>query len=232
MNRRRFIAGLSTSVGLASLVPATAQAATYVVKKGDTLSGIAKRSGTTVAELKKTNRLKSDLIRVGQKLTVPTLSTQVEAVRKATDKIKLNRSKWKYIVVHHSATPHGNAKSYDRTDRRHGMENGLAYHFVIGNGRDSKDGEIEIGSRWTKQLHGGHVSKWEYNNHGIGICLVGNFEKDRPTRRQMDSLKAVVRYLGEDLLRGKYKFLVHKEINATLCPGRNFPTKEMHRLFG
>jgi len=112
------------------------------------------------------------------------------------------------------------------------MEHGLAYHFVIGNGRDSTDGKIEIGRRWTQQLHGGHVGTWEYNNHGIGICLVGNFEKTKPTRKQLRSLKALVRFLGNDLLSGRYTFLVHKEINATLCPGRHFPTQEMHRLFG
>ncbi len=232
MNRRSFIGRLSAIGILASLIASSSRSQTYVVRKGDTLSRIAKRYGTSVQELKKSNRLKSDLIRIGQKLTVPSINAQVAAVRKSTAKIKLNREKWKYIVVHHSATPHGNAKSYDRVDRRHGMENGLAYHFVIGNGRDSKDGEIEIGSRWAKQLHGGHVSKWEYNNHGIGICLVGNFEKEKPTRKQMESLKSLMRYLGDDLLAGKYKFFVHKEINPTLCPGRNFPTKEMHRIFG
>lgn len=232
MNRRNFVARISTIGVLSSLIPNSSQAETYIVKKGDTLTRIAKRYGTSVTKLKQTNRLTSDNIRIGQKLTVPYLNAQVATVRRLTKQITLNRNKWKYIVAHHSATPHGNAQSYDRVDRRHGMKNGLAYHFLIGNGRDSKDGEIEIGSRWTKQIHGGHVSKWEYNNHGIGICLVGNFEIQKPTRRQMDSLKALIRFLGEDLLDGNFQFLVHNEINPTLCPGRHFPTKEMHRLFG
>jgi hypothetical protein len=42
----------------------------------------------------------------------------------------------------YSAIKDGNAASYDRAHRRRGMENGLAYHFVIGNGVDSGDGEI------------------------------------------------------------------------------------------
>ena len=58
-----------------------------------------------------------------------------------------------------------------------GMQNGLAYHFVIGNGTDTQDGQIEMGSRWLKQLQGGHVKNHYINEVGIGICLVGNFKK-------------------------------------------------------
>jgi len=45
---------------------------TYTVKKGDTLGKIARAQGTTVAALKKTNKLTNDTIRVGQKLKIPT----------------------------------------------------------------------------------------------------------------------------------------------------------------
>ena len=47
---------------------AHAKAPTYTVKSGDTLGGIAKKTGCTIKELKRSNRLKSDLIKVGQKL--------------------------------------------------------------------------------------------------------------------------------------------------------------------
>lgn len=43
----------------------------YIVIKGDTLSGIAKRFGVTVEDLYEANGLKSDLILVGQKLIIP-----------------------------------------------------------------------------------------------------------------------------------------------------------------
>lgn len=42
--------------------------ATYKVKKGDTLSKIAKRNGTTVAKLRKLNGLKDDRINIGDKI--------------------------------------------------------------------------------------------------------------------------------------------------------------------
>ena len=43
----------------------------HSVKSGDTLSGIARKYGTTVSKLKAANGLKSDMIRNGRTLTIP-----------------------------------------------------------------------------------------------------------------------------------------------------------------
>jgi membrane-bound lytic murein transglycosylase D len=43
---------------------------TYVVRRGDNLGVIARRHGATVAQLKRWNRLRSDIIRPGQRLRV------------------------------------------------------------------------------------------------------------------------------------------------------------------
>src|ERR1051325_4529102 len=109
-------------------------------------------------------------------------------VREQTRHLHIVPRRWRWIVVHHSGTAYGNAAIYDRQHRERGMENGLAYHFVIGNGVDSGDGEIEIGPRWLKQLKGGHVHREDINESGIGICLVGNFEETKPTKNQMLAL--------------------------------------------
>ncbi len=53
-------------------VPESGGGATYVVKAGDTLSSIARRTGTTSAELKRLNNLSSDYVRVGHELRLPT----------------------------------------------------------------------------------------------------------------------------------------------------------------
>ena len=70
------------------------------------------------------------------------------SVRAEIDRASVRRGRWRYIVVHNSGTRQGNARAFDYYHRnvRH-MVNGLAYHFVVGNGTSSGDGEIEIGNR-------------------------------------------------------------------------------------
>lgn len=202
--------------------------AIHVVKKGDTLSAIAQNNGVSVTALKRHNRLKSSRILVGQKLSIPPVRTMHAAlapVIAATTKIKVDAKRWRYIVLHHSGIEDGNAKVYDSNHRRRGMEHGLAYHFVIGNGRDSGDGEIEIGPRWTKQLRGGHVRSTKVNNSGIGICMVGNFETRRPSPKQLAAAFNLVDYLQDGLVHPRHKLTVHRwvDINHTVCPGKHFP---------
>jgi LysM repeat protein len=236
MDRRRFCgllgAGLSTGV-LGSLPLAAAQASTYTVRRGDTLSGIARSFGTSVNSIRHANGIPGDLIRVGQVLRIPGDDWLAE-VRKVSEPKRGGLRTWRYIVVHHSGIGTGNAAIFDSYHREKvGMRNGLAYHFVIGNGTKSGDGEIEIGSRWDRQLHGGHVRDDRVNRHGIGICLVGNFEKTRPTPRQIAALTALAGYL-RDLVPNRTRFAVHREIDGpehTVCPGRHFPAARMHRRF-
>ncbi len=142
---------------------------------------------------------------------------------------------WKYIVIHHSATPDGSAEVFDDFHRnRRGWKNGLGYHFVIGNGTLSEDGEIEVGNRWIKQLSGAHAGDRYFNRKGIGICLVGNFdENEGPTERQLDSLEQMVRHLCERYDIPISRVIMHKDVveNHTVCPGKNFPEDELrHRL--
>lgn len=63
--------------------------ATHKVSSGDTLYSLAKKYGTTVATLKSLNGLKSDLIKIGQILKLPT-STSSIVQAKPTISIKKN----------------------------------------------------------------------------------------------------------------------------------------------
>lgn len=154
-------------------------------------------------------------------------------VREATSKLSIPRGRWKMIICHHSGIRYGNARTYDREHRQRKMTNGLAYHFVIGNGIDSGDGEIEMGPRWIKQLPGGHVRSEEINQIAIGICLVGNLEARKPTKNQVAALKELLTYLRKEVVSKDIKFLVHSGADPghTECPGRYFPTKQMRRIF-
>jgi len=127
---------------------------------------------------------------------------------------------WRWIVVHHSATPAGSALQFDRSHRQKGWDE-LGYHFVIGNGTGSADGQVEVGSRWTKQKWGAHTKTPDnqYNDFGIGICLVGDFDVDRPTAAQMQALARLVAYLMKTYHIPEDRVIGHSDAKPTHCPG-------------
>ena len=154
-------------------------------------------------------------------------SATIEAIRTAP----VQRGRWKFIIVHNSGTRQGNARAFDYYHRKiRRMRNGLAYHFVIGNGTSSRNGQIEIGDRWRRQINGGHVHSDYLNNIALGICLVGDFNREQPTRAQLDACEELIRYLQERCGKSDGRSLMvrpHREVNpprwATDCPGDVFP---------
>ncbi len=139
--------------------------------------------------------------------------------------------RWTTVVLHHSATANGSARTFDRFHRDKGWDE-LGYHFVIGNGTETPDGFIEVGSRWHKQKHGAHCKTADnyFNEHGIGVCLVGDFTKTRPTQRQLAALERLVEYLCARCSIPPDRVVSHGAVtHKTACPGRNFPMGSLRR---
>ncbi len=137
---------------------------------------------------------------------------------------------WQYIVLHHSAAPSGN---YDQIDAEHrkilGFD-GCGYHFVIGNGNGSGDGQIEVAQRWTNQKQGVHCRNartHDVDEYGIGICLVGDLDKQPPTPRQIAAAKALIAHLSHALhdRQGRVQTHSHLAATKTVCPGKHFPNE-------
>ena len=141
---------------------------------------------------------------------------------------------WHYIVIHHSATDGGNAAQFDAHHRGQGMDE-LGYHFVITNGRGGADGAVQVGPRWRKQKHGAHCGGTpnnEYNEHGVGICLVGNFDQSRPTAKQRAALDSLVRHLTATYGIPPENVVTHQDapLASTECPGRSLHEHVFRRL--
>lgn len=161
------------------------------------------------------------------------------AVRAEIDKAPVRKGRWRYTVIHNSGTRQGSAKAFEYYHLRvRKMPNGLAYHFVVGNGTSSGDGQIEIGNRWRRQINGGHVHSDYLNNIALGICLVGDFNRDVPTERQKAAVEELVGYLRKRVgkVEGKPSIVkAHREINPprwpTDCPGDKFPYRWLHGKF-
>ena len=160
------------------------------------------------------------------------------SVKAQIDRAPVARGRWQYIVVHNSGTRQGNAAAFDYYHRHfRRMQNGLAYHFVIGNGTSTGNGQVEVGDRWRRQINGGHVHSDYLNNIALGICLVGDFNRDQPTRAQLECCEELIRYLRQRCGKvGDHWPIVkpHREINpprwATDCPGDVFPYSWFRRF--
>ena len=137
---------------------------------------------------------------------------------------------WKYVVVHHSANASGGLDQIDRDHRKVLGFEGCGYHFVIGNGTDSPDGQIEVAPRWSNQKNGVHCRNGknpDVNEYGIGICLIGNFDQSEPTPKQVAAARSLVAYLADRYQIPTDHLGAHDEFadGPTACPGNNFPAQ-------
>ncbi len=134
---------------------------------------------------------------------------------------------WKYIILHHSATETGNVESIDAVHRRRRDSKGqpwlgIGYHFVIGNGHGMPDGAIEPTFRWEEQTHGAHAGTAIHNQWGIGVCLVGHFDRHPPTQAQLQSVQRLISLLRLEFGIDENRVLGHSTIRPTACPGKLF----------
>lgn len=147
---------------------------------------------------------------------------------------RVSERDWKWIVLHHSDTETGDLAKFDDYHRnvKH-WENGCGYHFVVGNGTLSGDGAVEVGPRWVRQIQGAHakVPGNRYNERGVGICLVGEFNDGagRPSSAQMDELVNLVRWLKARYGIQDANIHGHCDCCSTCCPGKNFPWAQFRR---
>jgi hypothetical protein len=127
-------------------------------------------------------------------------------------------------------TSNGNRAIFDKWHREGRHWAGVGYDFVIGNGTNSGDGQVETTYRWRRQETGAHCGgtpgNWA-NKDAIGICLVGDFNITAPTGRQMQSLVRLLRFLQRRYGISKSRIFGHGSTpgytGKTKCPGKRFP---------
>jgi len=207
--------------------PALRRDVVHTVAPGETLWRISKMYSVPIAMIMRTNFLSNQTdIKYGQKLRIPD-AAPIEPV------ITLFPSKkWKYIIIHHSATEGGSSLQFHEHHLSKGWDQGVGYHFVIDNGASGKqDGQIETTPRWLKQQDGAHCKASDMNTKAIGICLVGNFNHDQVSCKQMNSLVLLLNQLKRYYRIPSSRILGHRDVpgSHTECPGNNFPWKDLLR---
>ena len=127
------------------------------------------------------------------------------------------RTKTEKIVLHHAAASSCTVEDIHRWHIGRGWS-GIGYHYFV-----RKDGNIYRGR--PEDTVGAHA--YGVNSNSIGICFEGNFETDTMPEEQ----KIAGSHLVDDLMKryglAKSCVIKHKDVNATACPGKNFPFDEI-----
>ena len=126
------------------------------------------------------------------------------------------------IIIHHSAIQQSadtNPLAIHSAHLRR-RYSGIGYHFYI-----KADGTIYRGRPII--YIGAHCKG--YNSKSIGICFEGNFEIEKPTNLQKIAFQNLLEYLKKEIPTIKY-FNYHKEVYATVCPGKNCTFTELNNI--
>ena len=136
------------------------------------------------------------------------MSVLIADVNLKFDRSKLLRRNYKQInkiILHHSASNHTIKQIH--AQHLHLGWAGIGYHFFI-----SKDGVIYRGR--PAEYVGSHCRG--NNANSIGICLQGDFRKEKPTQEQLLSMSKLIKDL-----KNKYQItgvFNHRDLFNTLCP--------------
>ena len=138
-----------------------------------------------------------------------------------------SNGRWRRITVHHSAkeafslrgaSQSASADTIAGIQDHHMNQNGwgdIGYHFLI-----DPQGRVFAGR--SLQWQGAHAGGVNGHNNieNIGICLLGNFQDEVPSKRAVAALQGLL-----DDLRGRFGIALaavngHQHYKNTACPGR------------
>lgn len=125
---------------------------------------------------------------------------------KFKDLVKFNSSKVYLIVMHHRGG-NGDVKSIHDQHIKQGWS-GIGYHYYI-----RKDGKIYQGR--PIYYVGSHCKG--NNSCSVGICLEGNFQKEKPTEAQLKSARELIPHIKKMLPNIK-RVVNHRDLFPTACP--------------
>lgn len=124
-----------------------------------------------------------------------------------------------YIVLHHTADP-SQGPQFDKVNASHKARGFpisklgfyVGYHYFIG-----FEGTIKIARR--EDEIGAHCDAKNMNRRGIGICLAGDFTKNKPNKKQIEALAALMRDIKIRNQIPDTRVVLHRECKPTACPG-------------
>ncbi len=119
------------------------------------------------------------------------------------------------IILHHAAAKTCSAEDIHRWHLNKGWS-GAGYHFLV-----RKDGKIY--RLRPEDKVGAHAYGSNYNS--IGVCFEGDYMVENMPEEETKAGQELVAYLKNKY--GISEVEVHKRVNATSCPGDNFPFNQI-----
>jgi len=127
-----------------------------------------------------------------------------------------------HIVIHCSATRDTDTLSWGAIRDWHTKHNGwsaIGYHFGV----ELVNGQYEILAGRMPDRQGAHCREGGMNEMAIGICCVGNFDKEPPPAGQVDLCVELVKYLMRQFNIPAENVIGHREVESNkTCPGLLF----------
>jgi len=126
------------------------------------------------------------------------------------------------IIIHHSATKDGTAKDFNAIKNYHKNTLGwrdIGYNWII----EKVNGKAAVIKGRSESISGAHTKGM--NDKSIGICVVGNYDKDNVPSdlyAELVELIADIRSRHGDLPLKK-----HSDYANKTCPGLNFPFEQL-----
>lgn len=132
---------------------------------------------------------------------------------------------WQGVCIHHSATRDSKTSSWEAIRYYH-RQNGwddIGYHFGI----EDVSGSLRI--RFGRPLHRAGAHAIGLNRTHIGICIVGDFDRDLPAIATIEFLALFIvdmaRAYGWEINDNTIRY--HRDVSDKTCPGELWPPKDM-----
>lgn len=135
-------------------------------------------------------------------------------------------NKHTHINVHHSAgnNRQGIEEGVEAINRAHKARFGegaksslgyyVGYHYVVDYLGKFKQTRLDTDT-------GVHNNADGMNFKAIGICLLGNFQNEEPTKEHLETLSKLIREIANKYDIRRENVTMHRDHKATACPGEN-----------
>lgn len=163
---------------------------------------------------------------LNHQLDVPVLSRSLWAGAGASKKRVRRMGAINRLTIHHEgsspvyfADRQTTAARLEDIRKQHTKSRGwgdIGYHYIVDRGGNVWQGR-------ETRYQGAHVSKHNPNN--LGVLVLGNFDRQRPSDAQVNTLVDLVRTLSREHNIAARNVFTHQELNATACPGKALQPK-------